>query len=54
MTRRPIFSTWPNETDGEPFDADVDVGGGFLAAGDLELAAARRAGADEDRVVIFG
>src|SRR6185503_19849520 len=37
----------------QPFDADVDVGGRFLAAGDLELAAARRAGADEDRVVVF-
>src|SRR3954467_9884270 len=31
----------------------MDVGGGFLAAGDVELAAARRAGADEDRVVIL-
>ena len=26
---------------------------GFLAAGNFELAAARRAGADEDRVVVF-
>ena len=26
----------------------------FLAAGDVELAAARRAGADEDRVVVLG
>ena len=32
----------------------MDIGGGFLAAGDVELAAARRAGADEDRVVILG
>ena len=32
----------------------MDVGGRFLAAGNLELAAARRAGADEDRVVILG
>ena len=37
----------------QPFDADVDIGGGFLAAGDVELAAARGAGADEDRVVIL-
>ena len=35
---------------GEPVDADMDVGGGFLAAGNVEVAAARRAGADEDRV----
>ena len=38
----------------EPVDADMDVGGGFLAAGNVEVAAARRAGADEDRVVAFG
>src|SRR6187551_1223794 len=31
----------------------MNIGGGFLAAGDVELAAARGAGADEDRVVIF-
>ena len=39
---------------GEPIDADMDVGRGFLAAGNLELASARRAAADEDRVVAFG
>ena len=39
---------------GEPVDADMDIGGGFLAAGNLELAAARRAGADKDRVVVLG
>src|SRR6185295_1844472 len=38
----------------EPVDADVDVGGGFVAARDLEVAAARRAAADEDRVPAFG
>ena len=43
------------ERDGrEPVDADMDVGGGFLAAGNVEVAAARRAGADEDRVAVFG
>ena len=36
---------------GEPVDADMDIGGGFLAAGNVEVAAARRAGADEHRVV---
>ena len=37
----------------QPFDADVDIGSDFLAAGDVELASARRAGADEDRIVIL-
>src|SRR4029077_20545888 len=32
----------------QPVDADMDVGGGFLAARDLELAAARRAPADKE------
>src|SRR6266853_4977602 len=35
---------------GQPIDADMDVGSGLLAARDVELAAARRAGADEDRI----
>ena len=39
---------------GQPVDADMDVLGRFLAAGDLEIAAARRAAADEDRIEIFG
>src|SRR5579863_1518682 len=39
---------------GEPVDADVNIACRILAAGDVELAAARRAGAYEDRVVIFG
>src|SRR6185312_10064697 len=38
----------------QPVDADMDVLGRFLAAGDVEIAAARRAGADEDRVPAFG
>src|SRR6185437_5697535 len=37
----------------QPVDADMDVGGGLLAAGDVEVAAARRARADEDGVVAF-
>ena len=32
----------------------MDIGGGLLAAGNVELAAARRAGADEDRVPALG
>jgi len=39
---------------GQPVDADMNVFGRFLAAGDIEVAAARRAGADEDRVVVLG
>src|SRR5262245_2387502 len=38
---------------GEPVDADVNVGGGFLAAGNLKLASARRARANEDCVPAF-
>ena len=38
----------------QPVDADVDVRGRFAAAGNVEVAAARRAAADEDRVVAFG
>src|SRR5438874_7763756 len=34
---------------GEPIDADVNIAGSFLAAGDLQLAATRRARADKDR-----
>ena len=37
----------------QPVDADVDVLAGFLAARNVELAAARRAGADEDRVEVL-
>src|SRR6185437_13291406 len=38
---------------GQPVDADVDVLRRFLAAGNIEVAPARRAGADEDRVPAF-
>ena len=38
----------------EPVDADVNVRRAFLAPGNVEVAAARRAGADENRVVVFG
>ena len=39
---------------GEPVDADMDVGGGLLAARDVEVPAAGRAGPDEHRVEAFG
>ena len=38
---------------GQPVDADMDIGARFLAAGNFQLAAARRAAADEDGVIIF-
>src|SRR5207249_3252274 len=38
----------------QPVDADMDVGGGLLAARQVQFAAARGAGADEDRVPVFG
>jgi hypothetical protein len=50
ITRLPTDVIWPNET-GQPVDADVDLGGGLLASRHVEITAARRAGADEDRVV---
>src|SRR5262249_35151705 len=39
---------------GEPVDTDVDIGGGFLATGNVEVAAARSAATDEDRVPVLG
>src|SRR6266436_8346327 len=39
---------------GQPIDADVDVFGGFLAARNIEVTAARGAGADKDGVEIPG
>jgi hypothetical protein len=51
ITRLPILSMWPKET----LTASRCRYGcwlrGFLAAGNVEIAPARRAGADEDRVV---
>ena len=42
------------ESDGfQPIDADVDAIG-IVTAGDVEFLAARRAGADEDRVEALG
>src|SRR5581483_7386597 len=39
---------------GQPVDADVDIRRGFLPPGNVEVAAARSAGADEDGVEAFG
>src|ERR1019366_6191210 len=38
---------------GQPVDADVNFLGCFLAAGDVEIAPARRAAADKHRIEIF-
>jgi hypothetical protein len=38
---------------GQPVDTDMDMGRGCFGAGQLEGAAARCAGADEDRVIAF-
>ncbi len=53
-TRLPIFAGVAERHRGEPVDADMDVLGRFLAAGNVEVAPARRAGADEDRVEVLG
>ena len=53
ITRLPILSTWPNDTLESQSMPMWMLLGGFLAAGNFELAAARRAGADEDRVVVL-
>ena len=37
----------------QPVDTDVDVLGGFLAAGQFEILATRRAAADEDGVPVL-
>ena len=54
ITRLPILVMWPNETDDSQSMPMWMFVGRFLAAGNVEVAAARRAGADEDRVVAFG
>jgi len=38
---------------GEPVDADVDVGRRLAAAGDIQIAAAGRPTANEDRVEVL-
>ena len=53
ITRLPILRDVAERHRRQPVDADVDVLGRFLAAGNVEVAAARRAGADEDRVPAF-
>ena len=53
MTRLPILSMWPNDTDDSQSMPMWIFFAAFLAAGNFELAAARRAGADEDRVVVL-
>ena len=54
ITRLPILSMWPNETLESQSMPMWMLARGFLAARDVEVAAARRAGADEDGVVALG
>ena len=54
ITRLPIVVGVAEGDRSQPVDADMDIGFGFLAAGNLQLASARRAAADKDRVIIFG
>ena len=54
MTRLPILSIWPNETLDSQSMPMWMLAAASLPAGNVEVAAARRAGADEDRVVALG
>ena len=54
ITRLPTLLMWPNETDDSQSRPIWMLAGGFLAARHVEIAAARRAGADEDGVEAFG
>ena len=54
MTRLPILLTCSNETEASHSMPMWILRGGFLAAGNFELAAARRAGADKHRVEVLG
>ena len=51
ITRLPILRGMAEGDAGQPVDADVDVLGRFPAPGQVEIAPARRAAADEDGVV---
>ena len=54
ITRLPILSMWPNETlESQSMPIWMFLAAS-CAAGNVEIAAARRAAADEDRVKIFG
>ena len=54
ITRLPIFVMCPKDTDESQSMPMWMLAAAFLAARNVEVAAARRAGADEDRVVAFG
>ena len=54
ITRLPILSIWPNETlDSQSMPIWMFLAG-FVAAGNLEIATARRAATDEDGVKVLG
>ena len=54
ITRRPIFVTWPKDTDESQSMPMWMLAAASRAAGDVEVAPARRARADEDRVEALG
>ena len=51
ITRLPIVLTWPNDTEASQSMPMWMLAGGLLAARNLQVAPARRAAADEDRVI---
>ena len=54
ITRLPTLVMWPNETDDSQSRPIWMLAAASLRPGHVEIAAARRAGAHEDRVVAFG
>ena len=54
ITRLPICVMWPKDTEASQSMPMWMLCGRFVAARDVEVAPARRAAADEDRVVAFG
>ena len=54
ITRLPILSMWPNETLDSQSMPMWMFAAASLRPGIVEVAPARRAGADEDRVVVLG
>ena len=54
ITRLPMLVVWPNDTDDSQSMPIWMLAAGFLAAGNVQLAAARRAAADKDGVIVFG
>ena len=54
ITRWPMLVTWPNDTEASQSMPMWMLAAASLAARDVQVAPARRAAADEDRVVALG